>query len=188
MKKNIYRFNWNEYSWPQARRLFELDFGTERSPNSDGSFVTVLPDQELFNLLRAQERALLECLENRSSSTVYRIKELATIHQVAESGNNRQFKDFEKYLQAPENDQLLIQFHVPAITFSVEPIPEGGYLVKHNKNPRFVTHYYPESGYNTTTSNSPLLVEEWLDPEPDEEKKQKLIHKLGIFLRKYLKD
>ena len=187
MKKIIHRYNWNDYNFMAARKIFEQGFGTAVHPLEDGSSITVLPDQRVFEDLRGQERATLECLENRSSSSVFRIKELATVYHVFDDNRAcRVFEDFDQYQESPTLDQLLIQYEVPKITFSVDPQKNGSFLVKRNKAPRFVGYYTPEA-INSTTGPS-FLVEEWIDPEPDENKKQKLMHKLSIFLQKYIKD
>ena len=113
MKKIIHRYNWNDYNFMAARKIFEQGFGTAVHPLEDGSSITVLPDQRVFEDLRGQERATLECLENRSSSSVFRIKELATVYHVFDDNRAcRVFEDFDHYQESPTLDQLLLPFQL----------------------------------------------------------------------------
>ena len=186
MKKIIHRYNWNAYSFPAVLKIFEQGFGTTQWPLSDGSCVSALPNRGFYEVLREQERATVECLENRTDSTVYRIKELATVYQIfIDNRDPRVFEDFDHYQESLPLDQLLIQFEVPKITFSVDPLKNGSFAVKRNKAPRFVGYYTPEAMNSTT--GSALVIEEWLDPEPDERKKQSIMKKLDLFLEKYVK-
>lgn len=174
MKKFIHRYDWNLYSFQQAQDIFKDQF-----PN-----ITCSPDQILFNELRGQHRGTLELLENRSESTVFRIKELATCYQVTKSGNCLQFNDFETYQVKPPFDKLLEQFTVPNITFSVNPQTDGSILVSRNKSPKFKATYLPNDSL-LTTGEINLINEEWIDQVEDQDK-QKIKRKLALFLKKYI--
>lgn len=174
MKKFIHRYDWNMYSFQEARQIFIDHF-----PN-----ITCFPDQILFNELRGQHRATLELLENRSESTVFRIKELASCYQVNKEGHCRQFKDFETYLEQPHTDQLIEQFSVPNITFSVNPQSDGSMVITRNKTPKFKATYLPNDSL-LTTGEVTLINEEWIDQVEDQDK-QKIKRKLALFLKKYI--
>ena len=187
MKKTIHRYNWNEYSYRQARNEFEKEFGTIDHPLPSGSYVTCLPGPELFDQLRSIETALLECLENRTSSTVYRVKGFQLVYQVKESPPNAEFANYDQFMATPLTDQLLNQYSGSTDTFSVESKGNGALLVTRNKEPRFSGLYYPENNDISTTGEVSLVNESWADPEPDPESKKKIMRKLGLFLSKYTK-
>lgn len=174
MKKFIHRYDWNMYSFQQARQIFSDHFPP----------LTCAPDQFLFNELRGQHRATLELLENRSESSVFRIKELATCYQVTKAGHCLQYKDFETYQDNPPSDQLLEQFSVPNITFSVDPQTDGSMVITRNKSPKFKATYYPNNSILATGDIS-LVNEEWFD-QVDDNDKQKIKRKLALFLKKYI--
>ncbi len=98
MKGVIFRNDWHLLSGPQIEDLFVEHFTS----------VTIEPNKDIVTRLRELEIATREILENRSSSTVYRIRQTdEVVHLDQPSGVTYKLKP-EKYYSRLPHDELLM--------------------------------------------------------------------------------
>lgn len=152
--------------------LFDEQFGD----------VEIQPNIDIVEQLRAMESATLECLENRSFSTVYRIKQTGVVYQLCQpDGTLFEFDDYEDYQQAEPVDELVTLFATK------EPVHiaynDGNKLIIERKQPpRF-------KGYATGNNMNAIEIMEWVDPMPKNVMDiAKLMRKAGAFLNNYFKN
>ncbi len=100
MKKNIHHPNWNSLTREEIQSLFTDNFGE----------VNVKPPKKLVTDLRAMMSSTLECLENRTGSTVYRIWQTGIVYQTFKHEGMVEYDDYEEYKQAEAFDELLIAY------------------------------------------------------------------------------
>lgn len=172
MKKFIHHQNWNYLTGEKIVALFDEQFGD----------VDIQPNIDIVEQLRAMESATLECLEDRTCSTVYRIKQTGVVYQLCQPcGKLFEFDDYESYLDEEPIDELVRLF------VTKEPVhiayKEGGKLIIERKQPpRF-------KGYATGNNMNGIEVTEWIDPLPTNVMAiAKLMRKAGAFLNSYFKN
>ncbi|HPV55479.1 MAG TPA: hypothetical protein PKW61_00005, partial [Tenuifilaceae bacterium] len=97
MNPTIFKDNWHLLTGEQIMSLFKEQF-TE---------VTIEPNFAIVQRLKMLEVATLELMENRSSSTVYRIKQYDEVYQIFQSNGEYFVYDTEDYYNAETVDKLL---------------------------------------------------------------------------------
>lgn len=166
MKGVIFRNDWHLLSGQQIVNLF----------NEHYSDVTIQPSFKVVGRLRMLEVGTLELMENRSSSTVYRIKQFDEVYQVFQPKGEVLKFNTEEYYAAKEADTLLQTVIKKEPVFKVESVTGDKVVVMHLKNPRFRALFI---------NNSCDRVE-WIDPQPlDALLLAKLMNKAGAFFASY---
>jgi hypothetical protein len=92
MKGVIFRNDWHKLGLKQIDSLFNEFFGD----------VAIQPGIEIVNRLKALEVGSLEILEDRSSSTVYRIRQTDEVFQIFQPGG-----DFFRYTNISRTPRFL---------------------------------------------------------------------------------
>ena len=100
MEKFIHHGNWNSLDRQQFTHLFAETFDN----------VTVLPNRVITLDLRTLSTATLECLENRSVSTVYRILPTGVVYQIIKPDVTIKYDDYEEYLLSEITDELKVAY------------------------------------------------------------------------------
>jgi hypothetical protein len=100
--------------------------------------ITIQPSLHLVSALKAVGFCTLEVLENRTFSTVYRIKQTGVVYQVTEpEGETFEWDDYFDYTQDKPIDQLLAQYEAKPLKFTAEKDQDGHLWIKHHRPPRF---------------------------------------------------
>ena len=130
--------------------------------------------------LRYLEVATLELLENRSSSTVYRIRQTGVVYQVFQpDGEMFEYEDYESYQLRDEVDELLERYIAKEIIHKIEE-KDGEIYIHRLKPPTFRGRYTPDE-------LSHISDVEWYE-NPDPLEVPKLLRKAGAFLASYLNE
>lgn len=143
----INRSNWEFLTNEEIVELFDIYF-----PN-----VTIQPNMEVVNELRRLGMATLELYENRSGSSVYRIRQTGEVFQIEMyEGKTFRYDDSEAYRNDEPFDQEVESFEIedPKYIFTEGP---DGLVVKRTKQPRFTARYIPDKLNN-------IDIIEWIDP------------------------
>lgn len=141
--------------------------------------VTIQPNITIVYQLRSLEVATLELLENRSSSTVYRIRQTGVVYQVFQpNGVLFEYDDYESYQLEDEVDELLDRYIKKEIVHKIEE-KDGEIYIHRLKPPPFRGRYTP----NELSHISDI---EWYE-NPNPLEVPKLLRKAGAFLASYLK-
>ena len=161
--------NWRQKNNLEIIALFEV-FGE----------VTILPNQTIINELRKLEIATLELLEDRSFTSVYRIKQTGVVYQIdCEEGRVFQFNDYEDYQNEKGIDEPV------TIYLKKEPVfiiykEDGKSFIKRKKYPRFKAEI-------TFGELSDLGNIQWMDPIENPLEIAKMRRKAGEFIVKQTK-
>lgn len=173
MTKFIHHHNWNYLTGQQIVDLFDETFGD----------VEIQPNMAIVQQLKAMETATLECLENRTGSTVYRIRQKGVVFQLCQpNGDLFEFDDLEDYQQADPVDELVTAYE------SESPVhvayEENGRLIIERKHPpRFKAVYLPNNKMQS------IEIIKWIDPEPQGMMElPRLMRKAGAFLHSYFRN
>jgi hypothetical protein len=168
MKNLIHRDDWHLITDDQLESLFKGNL----------PIVSANPNATIIKRLRLLGVATLELLENRSSSTVYRIRQTDEVYQVFIPSGETHCYDTDEYQAANHTDQLLESFQSKDPVFVCSTRPNGVVLIEHKKYPRFVS-IFNEQGFKETS---------WLDEKPDDINQiAKLMRKASAFYASYLK-
>lgn len=136
------------------------------------NYVTAIPSGEIIHALKAFRIATLEVMENRSTSTVYRIRQTGKVYQQNDDGTLTEYQCYEEYQRAPPYDEpLVINPQKPPVY-----IVEGKYVIR-VKAPRFRAEY---------TDNFNLFNIEWIDPIPQEITANANLRKAYYFLKNHI--
>lgn len=166
MNPTIFKDNWHLLTGEQIVSLFKKHF-TE---------VTVEPNYAIVQRLKMLEVATLELMENRSSSTVYRIKQYDEVYQIFEMNGEYFVYDTDDYYNAKEVDKLLQAYLKKEPVFTISEVSRDRMVVEHLKEPRFKC-VFADDEYKDTI---------WIDEIPsDVSKIAKLLRKAGAFYKSY---
>ncbi len=178
MKKLIHRYDWSIYSFDAVIAIFKEHFQN----------VTALPEITVFNALYLHRRATIELLENRTISSIYRIKELGECYQIYKHGQPCTiYQDYDHYLRHNPIDELLEIFTIKPITFSIDLQSDGSINITRHKEPKFKCTYLPNDQILTTSDENVNFVnEQWDDPSIQPDEKLKVKKKLAIYIKKYI--
>lgn len=180
MKKEIYHEAWHKLSGEEIVTLFDNTFGSHISEAPDGTTVTILPDINIVMDIRELGNATLELLENRTSSTVYRIKQTGIVYQIFHpDGQMFEFDDYEQYLQSDVIDEPITIYEPKPLKFTAEK--QGDKLiVKHHEPPQFEAEWV--GGVHGVENVK------WEHGQPANFMEiARLMQKLGAFIKTYFK-
>ena len=128
------------------------------------------------------EVATIECLENRTFSTVYRIRQTGEVYQITQpNGELFEYDDYESYQLEDPVDNLIESFMAKEPVHIITQI-EGDIYIERLKPPRFRAKYVPGDPLNN------LQEIEWIDKEPDFNIYANIMRKAGGFVSSYLKN
>lgn len=142
--------------------------------------ITVLPDERILNDLKVLESATLEVLEDRTLSTVYRIRETGRVHHMFTDGRLNVYMNYDHYLSQKPVDSLLIVFPAKDLVFRIfnelgeDVIHEG---IERLKKPRFTAYYMITDGVITFHN----II--WLDKPEGEVEKNSALKKAILFIK-----
>lgn len=182
MQVKIHNQNWHYLTGEQIVGLFDKFLGGVNKASDTGVQVTIQPNMNIVMALKELESATLELIENRTGSTVYRIRETGFIYQLFQpNGDMFTYADYEEYQQDDPVDELI------ALYASKEPVhvlhrKKGNVWVQRIKPPRFKARYVPGNSMSNFTDF------EWEDKEPaDPLVLARLLRKAGAFIVNTLK-
>lgn len=181
MRKLIHNQNWNYLTNRQIADQFNQTFGHSGHPADDGTSVTIQPNLHIVSELRSLESATLELLENRTASSVYRIRQTGIVYQLCQpNGELFEFDDYNDYLQADAVDELIQEYADKPVKFTVRKTEDGKVIVTHHEPPPFTAEWV---GGDIGVTNI-----QWQEPPPHNIMQlARLMRKLGAFMRSYLR-
>lgn len=123
---------WRELSNEKIVALFDRFFDD----------VAIQPNAEIVAEMRLLGTGTLELLEDRTASSVYRIRDTGTVFQIeAENGECWSYDDYGDYQQDPPMDELVTCYVPEPRTYEVIDQVNGVVIVRRNKPPRFKARY-----------------------------------------------
>ena len=162
MKGVVFRNDWHLLGLKQIDSLFNELF----------SDVAILPGIEIVNRLKMLEVCSLEILEDRSSSTVYRIRQTDEVFQIYQPGGDLFRYTTEDYFQKQPSDELVKEFIKKAPVFKIEKVSEHRDVIHHLKPPKFRA-LFVDRAFDKV---------EWIDQPPEDIYQiPKLMRKMGAF-------
>jgi len=168
MKGVIFCNDWHLLTSPQIAGLFAEHF----------TGVTIEPHKDIVTRLKELEIATLEILENRSSSTVYRIRQTDEVFHMDQSRGVTYKLNTEDYFSRQPLDELLTNYVRKEPVFKGDYAGDGKYIIEHLKEPRFRALFI----------NGSCDRVDWIDqPDIDASKLEKLMRKMGAFYTSYSK-
>src|SRR5450759_4503116 len=168
MKGVIFRNDWHLLGLKQIDSLFNELF----------SDVAIQPGIDIVNRLKMLEVGTLEILEDRSSSTVYRIRQTDEVFQVFQpEGKLFSYSTEDYYLQEPIDD-IVKEYSKKDPIFKIEKVSDFRDIVHHLKTPKFRALFV----------DGTFEKVEWIDQLPkDITQVTKLMRKMGAFYTSYVK-
>lgn len=168
MKGVIFRNDWHLLSQKDIDSLFYEHF----------AYVAILPGIEIVKRLKMMEVCTLEILEDRSSSTVYRIRQTDEVfHVFRPDGKLFSYTTEDYYLQKPIDD-LVKEYSKKDPIFKIEKVSDLKDIVHHLKSPKFRA-LFVDGTYDKM---------EWIDQPPEDISQiEKLMKKMGAFYTSYVK-
>jgi hypothetical protein len=162
MKGVIFRNDWHLLGLKQIDSLF----------NELLSDVAILPGIEIVNRLKILEVCSLEILEDRSRSTVYRIRQTDEVFQIFQPGGDLFRYTTEDYFQKQPSDELVKEYIKKAPVFKIEKVSEHRDVIHHLRPPRFRALFVDRTFDKL----------EWIDQPPEDISQiPKLMRKMGAF-------
>lgn len=168
MKGVIFRNDWHLLGLKQIDSLFNELF----------SDVSIQPGIEIVNRLKMLEVCSLEILEDRSSSTVYRIRQSDEVFYVFQlDGDLFRYTTEDYYLKEPI-DELVKEYIKKAPVFKIEKVSDRRDVIHHLKPPRF-SALFIDGTFDKV---------EWIDlPPEDVSQISKLMRKMGAFYASFFR-
>ena len=168
MKGIIFRNDWHQLGLKQIDSLFNELFRN----------VAIQPSIEIVNRLKMLEVGSLEILEDRSQSTVYRIRQTDEVFQIfAPDGKILSYTTEDYYLQKPDDD-LVKEYTKKDPIFKVEKVSDMKDIVYHLKTPKFRA-LFVDGTFDKL---------EWIDQPPEDISHiPKLLRKMSAFYTSYVK-
>jgi hypothetical protein len=168
MKGVIFRNDWHLLKPTQIDSLFNEHFAD----------VAVQPGIDIVKRLKIMEVCTLEILEDRSSSTVYRIRQTDEVFQIYQpDGKLFSYTTEDYYLQKPIDD-LVKEYSKKDPIFKIEKVSDFKEIVHHLKSPKFRALFV----------NGTYDKMEWIDlPPEDISQIEKIMKKMGAFYTSYIK-
>ena len=168
MKGVIFRNDWHLLGGKQIDSLFNELF----------SGVAIQPGIDIVNRLKMLEVCTLEILEDRSSSTVYRIRQTDEVFQIFRpDGKLYSYTTEDYYLQEPIDD-LVKEYSMKDPIFKIEKVSDLKDIVHHLKLPKFRA-LFVDGTFDRV---------EWIDQPPEDISQiPKLLKKMGAFYTSYVK-
>jgi len=162
MKGVVFRNDWHLLGLKQIDSLFNELF----------SDVAIQPGIEIVNRLKMLEDCSLEILEDRSRSTVYRIRQTDEVFQIFQPGGDLFRYTTEDYFKKEPSDELVKEYIKKAPVFKIEKVTEHRDVINHLKPPKFRALFVDRTFDKV----------EWIDQPPEDISQiPKLMRKMGAF-------
>ena len=168
MKGVVFRNDWHLLSQKDIDSLFYEHFAD----------VTILPGIEIVKRLKMMEVCTLEILEDRSRSTVYRIRQTDEVFHVFQpDGKLFSYTTEDYYLQKPI-DELVKEYSKKDPIFKIEKVSDFKEIIHHLKSPKFRA-LFVDGTYDKM---------EWIDQPPEDISQiEKIMKKIGAFYTSYVR-
>ena len=168
MKGVIFRNDWHLLSKKQIDNLFNEHFAE----------VAIQPGNDIVKRLKMMEVCTLEILEDRSSSSVYRIRQTDEVFQIFQpDGKLLSYTTEDYYLKRPIDD-LVREYSKKDPIFKIEKVSDLKNIVHHLKSPKFRA-LFVDGTFDKV---------EWIDEPPEDITQiEKLLRKMGAFYTSYVK-
>jgi hypothetical protein len=168
MKGVIFRNDWHLLSHKEIDSLFIEHFAD----------VAIQPGIDIVKRLKMMEVCTLEILEDRSRSTVYRIRQTDEVFHVFQlDGKLFSYTTEDYYLQKPI-DELVKEYSKKDPIFKIEKVSDFKEIIHHLKSPKFRA-LFVDGTYDKM---------EWIDQPPEDISQiEKLMKKMGAFYTSYVK-
>ena len=162
MKGVVFRNDWHLLGLKQIDSLFNELF----------SDVAIQPGIEIVNRLKMLEVCSLEILEDRSRSTVYRIRQTDEVFQIFQPGGDLFHYTTEDYFQKQPSDELVKEYVKKAPVFKIEKVSDHRDVIHHLRPPKFRALFVDRTFDKV----------EWIDQPPEDISQiPKLMRKMGAF-------
>lgn len=162
MKGVVFRNDWHLLGLKQIDSLFNELF----------SDVAIQPGIEIVNRLKMLEVCSLEILEDRSKSTVYRIRQTDEVFQIFQPGGDLFRYTTEDYFQKQPSDELVKEYVKKAPVFKIEKVSDHRDVIHHLRPPKFRALFVDRTFDKV----------EWIDQPPEDISQiPKLMRKMGAF-------
>ena len=148
MKGVIFRNDWHLLGLKQIDSLFNELF----------SDVAIKPGIEIVDRLKILEVGSLEILEDRSSSTVYRIRQTDEVFQIFQPNGDIFHYTTENYYLKEPIDELVKEYIKKAPVFKIERVSDHREVVLHLKPPKF-SDLFVDRTFDKV---------EWIDQPPED--------------------
>lgn len=167
-KGMIFRNDWHKLGVDTIKALFKENLDP----------VAILPGLEVVNRLKQLEVCTLEILEDRSSSTVYRIRQTDEVFQIFQpEGKQFNYTTEDYYLQEPIDD-IVREYSKKDPVFKIERLGNFRDVVQHLHTPKFRALFV----------DGTFEKVEWIDQPPEDiTQVTKLMRKMGAFYASYVK-
>ena len=164
----IFRNDWHLLGLKQIDSLFNELF----------SDVAIQPGIDIVNRLKMLEVGTLEILEDRSSSTVYRIRQTDEVFQIFQpEGKLFSYSTEDYYLQEPLDD-IVKEYSKKDPIFKIEKVSDFRDVVHHLKTPKFRALFV----------DGTFEKVEWIDQPPEDiTQVTKLMRKMGAFYASFFR-
>ncbi len=169
MKGVIFRNDWHLLTGQQIVDLFDEHYDN----------VTIQPNFDIVRRLKLLEVATLEIMEDRSGSTVYRIKQYDEVFQIFQPNGDTFFYDTDDYYNEKPIDNLIKSYTQKEPVFVADLQPNGDTVITYTKEPRFRITY--KKGANSSEDIT------FIDQPKDFSIIPKLLRKVGAFYASYLR-
>ena len=168
MKGVIFRNDWHLLGLKQIDSLFNEFF----------SDVAIQPGIEIVDRLKILEVGSLEILEDRSSSTVYRIRQTDEVFHIFQPGGDLfRYTTEDYYLKQPV-DELIKEYIKKAPVFKIEKVSDHRDVIHHLKPPKFSALFVDRTFDKV----------EWIDQPPEDISQiPKLMRKMGAFYASFFR-
>ena len=168
MKGVIFRNDWHMLGGKQIIELFDEQFRD----------VAIQPNATIVNRLRLLEVCSLEILEDRSSSTVYRIRQTDEVFHIFQPEGDLFLYTSEDYYQKEPIDELVKYYIKKAPVFKIEKVSAGRDVIHHLKPPKF-SALFIDGTFDKV---------EWIDRPPEDVSQiSKLMRKMGAFYASFFR-
>lgn len=168
MKGLIFRNDWHLLELKQIDILFNEFF----------SDVAIKPGIEIVDRLKILEVCSLEILEDRSSSTVYRIRQTDEVFQIFQLGGDLFRYTTEDYYLKEPIDELVKEYIKKAPVFKIEKVSDHRDVIYHLKPPKF-SALFIDGTFDKV---------EWIDQPPEDiTQVTKLMRKMGAFYASFFR-
>ena len=168
MKGVIFRNDWHLLGLKQIDSLFNELF----------SNVAIQPGIEIVNRLKMLEVCSLEILEDRSCSTVYRIRQTDEVFHIFQPNGDLFRYSTEDYYQKQPTDELVKEYIKKAPVFKIEKVSDRRDVIHHLKPPKF-SALFIDGTFDKV---------EWIDQPPEDiSQTSKLMRKMGAFYASFFR-
>jgi hypothetical protein len=168
MKGVVFRNDWHTLGENKIQNLFNESFKN----------VTILPNTNIVNRLRILKTGSLELMEDRSSSTVYRIRQTDEVFQIFQPGGEFFRYNTEDYYQVKPIGELVGEYVTKAPVFKIEKVSAHRDVIHHLKPPKF-SALFIDGTFDKV---------EWHDEPPEDVSEiSKLMRKMGAFYASFFR-